>query len=221
MQIFRFQELQPLLAQNGVLSLLVCKEGVALELSCRVIRSDLSELILICDEMKLDECLKPDQMVSGIFKCNQGIYGFHCSFTSLDTTSSEAIFKSPDHAWKIERRQFPRTEVDKTILCDEAHRNRDHFEPANLVEEARLVNICRTGLSVQTNVRITVGEHLYVLLDLETRAQPDSLCVVVWSVENQGEIDFDYTYGVRFVNVESKVLEIIEDFVSLQLILNE
>lgn len=222
MNIMRFQEMQPLLDQKGEFSLLIKDEALSIELPCRVLGSDLSDIVLLCQDKDLNEYLQEDQMISAIFKCELGIYGFHCAFSSFETTSSEAIFKSPPHVWKIERRQFPRTDVDKTILCDEAHLNVDHYEPAHLVSESRLMNICKTGLAVQSNVRVTVGEHLFVLLDLAAHMQADSLCVVVWAVENQGEeTEFDYTYGVRFVNVSSRILETIEDFVSLQLLLSE
>jgi hypothetical protein len=223
MEIMKFQKFKDHLLKKGMLTLLFNIEEEYMEMHFHIY-SVTEDLILGDLRKDIDWRILPmGQRLSTVFTSEKGVFGLHssCDGVMMGEDGIERLKIIPeDKVWRIERRQFPRMMVKKNVLWDIAKHLGEYFEPQHQVHKAFLLNLCKTGVALQCNENIGVGEYLYLLLNLDEEVSTDNLCVIVWGVEiSSKEANFRFSYGLRFLNPKSKVLDTIENFVSEKILL--
>lgn len=220
MEMFSFADVKQMLSKDSLMVIMFSEGPHSYEVKVHVQDMTDEHIIVSSPHEKLLQKIPLGPTLSGLFYGEHGILGFHITCVGVRRMNDQlSLMLQPAHsAWRIERRQYPRIKVNKSILCDAVVVDGDHFEPMQHIQEAFLVNICKSGVAMQANEHVEVGDYVYILLNLDDHVEIDNLCVVVWGVHNPlDNDDFLYTYGLRFVNSSSRVLDMIEDFVSQRL----
>ncbi len=216
MEVFSFAEIKDMLNLQNMMVLIFSEGQNSQELKVVIEEASADSLLVSGDNEELLRKVPLGPTMLAIFYGKKGIMGFHLSCEGISRKDGclRLMLKPTESGWHIERRQYPRMNVHQSILCDAVMVEGDHFEPMRHIQESFLVNICKTGVAMQANEHVEVGDYIYILFNLEEKVEADNLCVVVWGGHNPiDNDDFLYTYGLRFVNTSSRILDMIEDFV--------
>ena len=206
-----YQDFESLLRPNDILNLLFMVDDQRIIQRTRIAKLNKEFVYVMADSEKTYE-VPCDQILSALYGDGRGLYGFHCKSDGVvvEGGNQRTILRRPDAGWKIQRRDFPRLSYQLPMAVRLASEKPDGYAICGQQEPALLINLGQGGIGIQSNLDLSMGFPVFVSFALESERFMEGFALVVWTSDipmDDRLFGFRYTYGLKFIDRESAMIQ--------------